>query len=229
VPDNLNFIFNIIIIYYYPVIILKSNHYRFRLMKIRDLFKDNFITVSNFLTILRIAVLPFIVYYMNLENISGDSRYAFYVLCFFIIVIISDFFDGLLARSFNQVSKLGQFLDPVADKICLTTVGISLIFYKRLPLWIFAVIIAREIFVVVSAVLLFYRKDVEVKPNIFGKLGVAFMSLTAVLYFISCNYRFFGVLGAKELSAYLTLIFYITGSVLYVKTYSVYCTGRDKN
>ncbi len=197
-------------------------------MKIRDLFKDNVLTISNFLTLLRIAALPFIVYYMNLESTTGDRRYAFYVLGFFIIVIFSDFFDGLLARSFNQVSKLGQFLDPVADKICLITVGSSLILYKGLPLWIFAVIIAREIFVVVSAVLLFYRKDVEVEPNIFGKLGVAFMSLTAVLYFISCNYRFFGILGVKELSSYLTLIFYITGSVLYVKTYSVYCTGREK-
>lgn len=195
-------------------------------MKIRDLFKENIFTVSNFLTILRIAALPFIVYNMNLESITGDSRYSLYALLFFIIVIFSDFFDGLLARSFNQESKLGQFLDPVADKICLIIVGSSLIFYKGLPLWIFAVIIAREIFVVVSAVLLFYKKDVEVKPNIFGKLGVAFMSLTAVLYFISCSYRLFDLIEAKELSAYLTLIFYITGSFLYVKTYSVYCTGR---
>jgi len=197
-------------------------------MKIRYLFKDKILTISNFLTLLRITVLPFIVYYMNLENITGDRRYTFYVLGFFIIVIFSDFFDGLLARSFNQVSKLGQFLDPVADKICLIILGTSLIFYKGLPLWIFAVIIAREIFVVASALLLFYRKDVEVKPNLFGKLGVAFMSLTAVLYFLSCSYKFFGILGAKELSAYLTLIFYITGSVLYVKTYSVYCTDRKK-
>ncbi|HOP27968.1 MAG TPA: CDP-alcohol phosphatidyltransferase family protein [Spirochaetota bacterium] len=197
-------------------------------MKIRYLFKDKILTISNFLTLLRITVLPFIVYYMNLENITGDRRYTFYVLGFFIIVIFSDFFDGLLARSFNQVSKLGQFLDPVADKICLIILGTSLIFYKGLPLWIFAVIIAREIFVVASALLLFYRKDVEVKPNLFGKLGVAFMSLTAVLYFLSCSYKFFGILGAKELSAYLTLIFYITGSVLYVKTYSVYCTDREK-
>jgi len=197
-------------------------------MKIRDLFEDNFLTVSNFLTILRIAALPFIVYYMNLESISGNSRYALFVLGFFIIVILSDFFDGLLARTFSQVSKLGQFLDPLADKICLVIVGSSLIFYKGLPLWIFTIIIAREIFVVISAVLLFYRKDVEVKPNIFGKLGVAFMSLTAVLYFISCSYKLFGLFDVKELAAYLTLIFYITGSVLYVKTYSVYCTGREK-
>ena len=110
-------------------------------MKIRDLFEDNVLTVSNFLTILRIAALPFIVYYMNLESITGDHRYAFYVLGFFIVVVFSDFFDGLLARSFNQVPKLGQFLDPVADKICLTIVGSSLIFYKGLPIWIFAVII----------------------------------------------------------------------------------------
>lgn len=196
-------------------------------MKIRDLFTDNVFTFSNLLTILRVAALPFIVYYMNLENITGDGRYTFYQLIFFIIVILSDFFDGLLARSFNQVSKLGQFLDPVADKVCLIIVGSSLVFYKGFPLWIFAVIIAREIFVVISAILLFYRKDVEVKPNIFGKLGIAFMALTAVLYLISFNYKIFGILDASELSAYLTLIFYITGSFLYVKKYSVYYTGQE--
>lgn len=196
-------------------------------MKIRDLFIDNVFTVSNLLTVLRIAAIPFIVYYMNLESITGNGGYAYYQLVFFIIIVFSDFFDGFLARTFNQVSKLGQFLDPVADKICLVIIGSSLVIYKDFPVWILAVIIAREVFVVISALLLFYRKDVEVKPNIFGKLGVAFMSLTAVLYFIPFDYKIFGSLEVRELSAYLTLIFYITGSLLYVKTYSVYCTGQE--
>lgn len=196
-------------------------------MKIRDLFTDKVFTFSNFLTLLRVAALPFIIYYMNLENITGESRYSYYQLAFFFIVILSDFFDGLLARSFDQVSKLGQFLDPVADKICLITLGSSLIYYKGFPIWIFSVIIAREVFVVISALILFYRRDVEVKPNIFGKLGVAFMALTAVLYFTPFSCKIFGLLEARELSAYLTLIFYITGSFLYVKTYSVYYSGKE--
>lgn len=198
-------------------------------MKIRDLFRDNVLTVSNLLTLSRIIALPFIIYYMNLENKTGDTGFVLYQLAFFIIVVISDFFDGLLARSFNQVSKLGQFLDPVADKICLTILGTSLVYYKCFPLWIFSVIIAREIFVVVSALLLFYRKDVEVKPNLLGKTGVGFMALTAVLYIISIDYSFCGLIDARELSAFLTLIFYITGSILYVKTYSVYYTGQESN
>lgn len=196
-------------------------------MKIRDLFIDNVFTVSNLLTVIRIAAIPFIIYYMNLENMTGNSRYSFYQLGFFAIIVFSDFFDGYLARSFNQISKLGQFLDPIADKICLLIIGSSLVYYKGFPVWILAVIIAREIFVVVSALLLFYRRDVEVKPNILGKLGVAFMALTAILYFISFKCRIAGILEIKKLTAYLTLIFYITGSLFYVKTYSVYCKGQE--
>ncbi|HOP63311.1 MAG TPA: CDP-alcohol phosphatidyltransferase family protein [Spirochaetota bacterium] len=196
-------------------------------MKIRYLFMENVFTISNLLTILRVAALPFIVYYMHLESITGNKEFAYCQLGFFFVVILSDFFDGMFARSFNQVSKLGQFLDPVADKICLIILGTSLIFYKGFPVWIFAVIIARELFVVISALLLFYRKDVEVKPNIFGKLGVAFMALTGVLYFISYSFDLFGLIEAKLLTAYLTLIFYITGSILYVKTYSIYYTGQE--
>ena len=193
-------------------------------MKIRDLFAENVLTVSNFLTISRVAALPFIVYYMSLESITGNRLYGYYQLGFFVIVIISDFFAGLLARSFNQVSKLGQFLDPVADKICLITLGTSLAYYKSFPIWMLGVIFIREIFVVIAAAFLFYRKDVEVEPNFLGKMSVAFMSFTAVLYLASVNFIIFGIVDVKEVCAAMTLIFYISGSILYVKTYSVYYT-----
>ena len=196
-------------------------------MKIRDLFAENVLTVSNFLTISRVAALPFIVYYMSLESITGNRLYGYYQLVFFVIVIISDFFDGLLARSFNQVSKLGQFLDPVADKICLITLGTSLAYYKSFPIWMLGVIFIREIFVVIAAAFLFYRKDVEVEPNFLGKMSVAFMSFTAVLYLASVNFIIFGIVDVKEVCAAMTLIFYISGSILYVKTYSVYYTRED--
>jgi len=196
-------------------------------MKIRDLFADKVFTISNFLTISRVATLPFIVYFMNLESKTGDSLYGWYQLGFFIIVIVSDFFDGLLARTFNQVSKLGRFLDPVADKICLITLGSSLAYFKNFPLWMLGVIFIREIFIVISAVFLFYRKDVEVSPNLLGKMSVAFMSFTAVLYLASVKYMFFDLIDIKELCAVMTLIFYISGSILYVKTYSVYYTRKE--
>lgn len=196
-------------------------------MKIRDLFRENVFTLSNFLTISRVLALPFIVYYMIIEKNTGDALYGRYQFYFFLLIVFSDFFDGVIARSYNQVSKLGQFLDPIADKICLLVLGSSLVYYKNFPLWMLLVSFIREAFFVISAFFLYYKKDVEVKPNILGKISVACMAISAVLYLLSVDYPVYGSMNVKELSVFMILVFYISGSILYVKTYSVYYKSRQ--
>jgi len=196
-------------------------------MKIRELFSEKVYTIPNFLTLLRVIAVPVIVYYMYLESVTGTQEYIYCQVFFFGIVIISDFFDGFLARAFNQISKLGQFLDPVADKICLIALGSSLVYYKGFPLSVLVIVLFREVVVVLGAVFLFARRDVEVKPSLLGKLGVACMALSAVIYLVSFDYRLFNIISVKMISASLILIFYIPGSVLYVKNYSAYCF-KDK-
>jgi len=195
-------------------------------MKIRYLFTEKVFTVSNFLTILRVIVVPFVTYFMYLENVTGDPMYRYHQFVFFMVIVISDFFDGYLARTFNQVSKLGQYLDPVADKICLLCIGGSLVYYKGFPLWMLLIGLCREIFFVFSALFLFYKRDVEVKPNMPGKISVACMALSAIIYLLSIDHLIFPYAGVKELSIFFILVFYISGSILYVKTYSVYYTKK---
>ncbi len=191
-------------------------------MKVRHLLEDKIFTLSNFLTLSRIMVVPFVTYFMYLENLTGNSTYRWYQFIFFMIIVVSDFFDGFLARAFNQVSRLGQFLDPIADKVCLFCIGSSLVYYKGFPLWMLVISICRELFIVISAIFLFYRKDVEVKPNLPGKISVGCMALSAIIYLLSIDYIIYPPAGVKELSILLILVFYIYGSILYVKTYSVY-------
>ncbi|HNX23393.1 MAG TPA: CDP-alcohol phosphatidyltransferase family protein [Spirochaetota bacterium] len=191
-------------------------------MKIRYLFREKVFTVSNFLTFSRIIVVPIVTYYMYMENVTGNSMYRIHQFIFFLIIVMSDFFDGFLARAFDQVSQLGQFLDPVADKICLLCIGGSLVYYKDFPLWMLIIGLCRELFFVVSALFLFYRRDVEVKPNMLGKTSVACMAFSAIIYLLSFDYMIFPHAGVKELSILLILVFYISGSILYVKTYSVH-------
>ncbi|HPS57009.1 MAG TPA: CDP-alcohol phosphatidyltransferase family protein [Spirochaetota bacterium] len=196
-------------------------------MKIRELFSGKVYTVSNFLTLLRVIAVPVIFYYMHLESITGNQKYMYYQVFYFGIVIVSDFFDGFLARKFNQISKLGQFLDPVADKICLIVIGSSLVYYKGFPLWVLIIVLFREVVVVLGAVFLFARRDVEVQPGLMGKTGVACMALSALFYLVSFDYQLFNIISVKIISVSLILLFYIPGSVLYVKNYSEYCF-KDK-
>ncbi len=196
-------------------------------MKIRELFSGKVYTVPNFLTLLRVIAVPVIIYYMHLEGVTGRREYICYQVFYFSIVIISDFFDGFIARTFNQMSRFGQFLDPLADKFCLIMLGSSLVYYKGFPLWVLIIVLLREIVVVLGAVFLFARRDVEVKPSMMGKIGVACMALSALLYLVSYDYSLFNIISVKLISVSLILIFYIPGSVLYVKNYSAYCF-KDK-
>ena len=192
------------------------------LMKIKYFFQENIFTVSNLLTILRIIIVPFVAYFMYLEHITGDSAYRYHQFIFFIIIIISDFFDGFLARALNQVSKFGQFLDPIADKICLVSIGSFLVCYKGFPLWMLIISLFREFFFIITALFLFYRRDVVVKPNILGKISVFCMAFSAIVYLLSLDYMVFQNISIKEFSVLLILVFYISGSILHVKTYSVH-------
>jgi CDP-diacylglycerol--glycerol-3-phosphate 3-phosphatidyltransferase len=196
-------------------------------MEMKPPFQENIFTASNFLTILRILVLPFIAYFMYLEYNTEDSTYRHHQFIFFIVIIISDSFDGLLARAFNQVSKFGQFLDPIADKICLLFLGFYLVIYKGFPLWMLLITLFRELFFIITALFLFYKRDVEVKPNMLGKISTICMAFSAIIYILSLDYMIFPNMSIKEFSVLLILVFYISGSILYVKKYSVYYNKNE--
>ncbi len=190
-------------------------------MQVRELFQDRVFTISNLLTVIRIIAVPFIAYFMYMEAKTGDSDYQYYELAGLMVIIISDFFDGYLARLFNQVTRLGQFLDPVADKTSALTLAAFMVWLKGLPLWLYIIGCLREVIVFIASFFLYSKRDVEVKPNILGKLGAASMALCALSYTLSLSCTFAGI-TIKQLSVFLVLFFYLTGGILYLKTYSGY-------
>jgi len=194
-------------------------------MKTKDLFNDKVVTLSNFLSFFRILIVPFILLFFYLENKTGDSKYTTYIMICYFLIAFSDFFDGFLARLLNQISRLGRFLDPMADKIAALSITSALSYYKNFPLWLLGVIYLREIVVVSSAFFLFTKKDVEVKPNIFGKLGIASISLVIIYYTI------FPAWADKKETLRLTLIslvliFFALNAFLAFKNYYRFYLGK---
>ncbi len=193
-------------------------------MKAREIFEDRVFTLSNCLSMVRILAAPCIGYFIYRENKTGDTAYRYYELAGIAVIIVSDFFDGFLARLMNQVTKLGQYLDPIADKISSLSVGVFLIIYKGFPLWIFIVALSREALAVAFAAFMYLKIDIQVKPNIFGKLCAVCLALSAVIYTLSIDYAVAGF-TVKDIIVWLILFFYVLGGLAYIKSYVTQIRG----
>jgi CDP-diacylglycerol--glycerol-3-phosphate 3-phosphatidyltransferase len=190
-------------------------------MKIREIFQDRILTFSNLLTIIRIFAGPILGYYIYKESQTGDSKYLMCEVIVVIIIILSDFFDGFLARMMNQVTKLGQYLDPVADKFAGLFAMTFLVLFKGFPLWVFILALTREVLAVIAGIILYTRVDVEVKPNWFGKLSAVSLAFAGTVYILSLDYELWGI-TLKQFSILLLVLFYVLGGIKYIKTYARY-------
>jgi cardiolipin synthase len=125
-------------------------------------------TVPNQITLLRLGFLP-----LFLVSIAYDHyRWALLIL---VVAGLSDGVDGLLARSLNQSSSLGAYLDPIADKLLLSSSFVILAFKQQIDLWLMIFVLSRDVTILVVAVVILlmfgYR---PFPPSIFGKLNTFF-------------------------------------------------------
>lgn len=103
---------------------------------------NHLMTWPNLLTSLRFALIPLLVVLLSLEQTILIGLLAWFVFTF---AAVTDWFDGYLARKYESETVLGKLMDPLADKILVTTALIMLIPLERLPAWICLLIISREI------------------------------------------------------------------------------------
>jgi CDP-diacylglycerol--glycerol-3-phosphate 3-phosphatidyltransferase len=184
-------------------------------MTIRKLFKDRVLTISNVISLSRGIIAPVVAYLFYVENRFKENPLLEYAIVTLIVyIILSDFFDGFLARHLKQETALGRFLDPIADKITLIFVGSALCYYRSLPLWFLVFMIARDIITISCATFLFSRKDIEVKPNLLGKSCVAIIALSGILYAAEINWEMNGI-PVKLLCIVITTFLCTTSSVWY--------------
>ena len=122
-------------------------------------------TLPNRLSLVRILFIPAILVLISRQN--DQLRFVSCIL--FIIAGITDGLDGLIARRMSMKTKLGVYLDPIADKLLISTVLISLSCYRLVPLWITIVMVSREF--VINGLRSFYAGEgVNIYPSLAGKL-----------------------------------------------------------
>jgi cardiolipin synthase len=132
------------------------------------------LTIPNLLTLVRIILTPFIL----IELSKGQYMVGGWT---FGAAAFTDILDGMLARRFGGQSQIGQYLDPIADKILLTCIYVGLALGGAVPVWIVVLIISRDLWILLlSAIALQFTTFRRLQPSVWGKASTFFQIMAAV-------------------------------------------------
>jgi cardiolipin synthase (CMP-forming) len=167
--------------------------------------------LPNFLSLLRIILVPVIVIFL----IQGSYAKALIV---FVVAGLTDALDGALARLLNKQTKLGSFLDPLADKILLSTSFIALAIFSLIPSWLAVIVISRDFIILLGIVILSMMSvTYEIKPIFVSKVTttlqiatVFFALLLKTVTYDIISYNWIIVLS------WLTASFTIISGLIYI-------------
>ena len=141
--------------------------------------------LANKLTIIRMILVPIMVIipFFNIQGELLGVSYTFWIInLIFIIASITDKLDGYIARSKNQITTFGKFLDPLADKILVLSAMMLLVEFDKIPAWIPIIVIAREFIVSGYRLIAVEKGGKVIAASVWGKLK----TVTQMIAIIAC-------------------------------------------
>lgn len=178
--------------------------------------------LANKLTIVRIILVPIFMLFLLI-----DISYGEYIATgVFIIAALTDMLDGHIARSRNQITTFGKFMDPLADKLLVSSALIVLVEMNRLSSWIAVIIIARE-FAITGLRTLAASEGVTIAASWWGKFKTI-SQIAAILILLLNNFPFsMWNIPADDILVALALIFtIISGADYLIKNKKVFMVGE---
>ncbi len=146
--------------------------------------------LANKLTIFRIILVPIMVIipFLGIQGELFSIPITYLIIdLIFIIASITDKLDGYIARSRNQVTTFGKFLDPLADKILVLTAMIMLVEMGRLPAWIPVIVLSREFIVSGYRLIAVEKGGKVIAASVWGKLKTVTQMIAIILAFVDLN------------------------------------------
>ena len=162
--------------------------------------QDKIINVPNALTLLRILLLPVVVW----RFIIGDATGA---LLAYMAAMLTDALDGIIARKTNQITALGKLLDPIADKLSLVTLLGLFVSSGEIPLWVLAIILFKEVMMVIGG-------GVALKHGIVV-YALPIGKVTTVTFVLSMVARFMSVLPLADVLLWISVALSMVALVWY--------------
>ena len=184
--------------------------------------------LANKLTIFRIVLVPLmiIVTFFNWQGeFLGIPTVAWILNLIFIIASITDKLDGYIARSRNQVTTFGKFLDPIADKVLVITAMIILVEMGKLPAWIPTIIVFREFIVSGYRLIAVENGGKVIAASIWGKLKTVTQMIAIIIAFMDNNA--FGTVFSGTLTEFPLVINILTTLMMSVCVVATIFSGWD--
>ena len=171
-------------------------------------------TLANKMTVLRMIAIPLFI-------IALLEQYLFWARLIFVLSVVSDALDGAVARIRGERTRLGTFLDPIADKLLLVSTFITFTAMGAMPVWVFITVLSRDMLIVLGWLIVFILTgNSKIQPRPLGKVTTALQmavgtaklfdftpqlyhallhSMIAVTIISACDYVW---VGNKRLGAY---------------------------
>jgi CDP-diacylglycerol--glycerol-3-phosphate 3-phosphatidyltransferase len=134
--------------------------------------QEKFVTLPTILSFSRVFLLIPILYCL-LTEFPNNRLWAAGLI---VVGVLTDFWDGYIARTFRQVSELGKVIDPLADKIGVAGLAAALVWLGDIPLWFVIVIVVRDVLIVLGGLYIKKKKDMIPQSNWPGKIAVTLVA-----------------------------------------------------
>jgi cardiolipin synthase len=166
--------------------------------------------IPNFLSLTRIILVPVFVIFL-----IQDEYYN--ALIVFVIAGLTDALDGAMARLLNAQTILGAYLDPIADKLLLSTSFVTLAILGIIPSWLTVIVISRDFIILLGiAILTLMSVPFEIKPAVIGKATTA-LQLGAIFFALLLKAITHGLSNNWILALFwLTALFTIASGLVYI-------------
>lgn len=191
-------------------------------MKFREAFEEDFWNISNFLSVSRVLLLPVYFWMSAAYREHPEGIYFPLLIGLVAVAVLSDYLDGFLARKLNQITMVGRYLDPICDKIVTLGALLDCALFYGFPWAVFAFCVFREILGVWMGSFLYFKRDIQGRPNLWGKFGVGVVALAVLWYDLLPYFKIKGVTGIwlePGYSTALIVLVYGAGIVAYTHAY----------
>lgn len=191
--------------------------------------------LANKLTIIRVILVPIfvIIGYLGTafgvfsNEVLGLALYLLMMDGIFIIASITDKLDGYIARSRNQVTAFGKFLDPLADKILVLSALVMLVEFGKIPAWIPIIVLTREFLVSGYRLVAVQQSGAVIAASVWGKLKTVTQMIAIILIFVD-KYNFFDfAFNNVGMTTFAVVFNAITSILLFISVIATIFSGYD--